>query len=306
VAGFVVGGAHRRADRLASRLGPLTPLIRGALLIMLSATLVAVDTVIARIVTQDVNSLVLVFFRNLFGVIFLLPLVLRAGLRSFTTRRPWGHFLRAAIKIAALIAFYYGVSQIPVAEATAIAFATPLFIAAGAALFLGESLRHGRLLAILVGFAGVLVILRPGVAVIHPAALAVVASTVGLAAIALLMKVLTRTEPPNTIAVINITLSAPLALIPALFLWTTPSWQSLGLMLVQGALGTVSQLAVTRAVYVSDVSLIMPIDFVRLPIVAGLGFLVLGQVPDRWMWIGAAIICLAILLLLRSGRRPTT
>lgn len=280
----------------------MTPVVRGALLIVLSATLVAIDTVIARIVTQDVNSLVLVFFRNLFGVLFLLPLVARAGLRSFHTRRPWGHFLRAAIKIAALIAFYYGVSMIPVAEATAIAFATPLFIAAGAALFLGESLRRGRLVAILIGFVGVLVILRPGVAVIHPAALAVVASTIGLATIGLMIKILARTEPPNTITVINITLSAPLALLPALFFWTPPSPTTLGLMLVQGALGTVSQLAVTRALHLADASLMMPIDFVRLPIVAGLGFLVLGQVPDRWMWLGAAIICIAIVLLLRSGR----
>lgn len=280
----------------------MTPVARGALLIVLSATLVAVDTVIARIVTQDVNALVLVFFRNLFGVVFLLPLIARAGLRSFQTRRPWGHVLRAAIKIVGLVAFYYGVSRIPVAEATAIAFATPLFIAAGAAAFLGESLRRGRWLAILTGFVGVLVILRPGIAVIHPAALSVVASTVALASIALLMKVLARTEAPNTIAIINITLSAPLALIPAAFFWTTPSWPTLGLMLIQGALGTISQLAVTRAVHVADVSLMMPIDFVRLPIVAGLGFLILGQVPDRWMWVGAAIICLAILLLLRSGR----
>lgn len=283
----------------------MSPLVRGAALIVLSAACVALDAVLARIVTREVSPIVLVFFRNLFGVALMLPWVVQVGPTALATRRIGLHLVRATIKIAALVLLFYGISQIPVAEVTAIGFAAPLFAALGAALVFGESLRRGRLAAILLGFLGVLVILRPGIEAIHPAALAVVASTAGIAVIGLMIKALARTDPPNTITLLNLALSVPLALVPALLFWTTPSPAMLGLMAIQGGLGAISQLCVTRALQQADASLMLPIDFVRLPIVAGLGYLMLGQVPDRWTWAGGAVIFAAIVLLLWSGRGPT-
>jgi drug/metabolite transporter (DMT)-like permease len=281
-----------------------SPLVRGAGLIVFSATCVAVDTILAKIVTQEVSPIVLVFFRNLFGVVVMLPWVIRTGPRALSTRRPWLHVLRATIKIVALVGFFYGVSRIPVAQATAIAFATPLFVGVGAALFLGESLRRGRLVGILIGFVGVLVIIRPGFAAIDPAAIAVLASTVGIAIIGLMMKVMAKHDTPDTITLLNLALSVPLALVPALLFWTTPSPAILGLMAVQGLLGAASQLAVSSALRHADASLMLPIDFVRLPIVAALGYVFLSQVADAWVWAGAAVILVGIILLLRSGRSP--
>ena len=191
----------------------MSPVLHGALLVVASAACVAADTILARIVTQEVGPFVLVFFRNLFGLLFLLPLLARAGRAGLATGRMALHVTRAGIKIMGLVAFFYGVSAVPVAEATAIAFATPLFAAVGAALFLGESLRHGRLLAILLGFGGVLIVLRPGTQTLHPAALAVIGSAVALASIGLLAKVLARHDPPNTIVTLNLALSVPLALL---------------------------------------------------------------------------------------------
>ncbi|HEX8374151.1 MAG TPA: DMT family transporter, partial [Geminicoccaceae bacterium] len=209
-----------------------------------------------------------------------------------------------ALKILGLVGFFYGLSVVPVAEATAIAFATPLFAAAGAAVFLGETLRHGRLAAILLGFVGVLIVLRPGGGgALHPGALAILASAVALAAIGLLAKVLARHDPSRTILAINLTLSVPLALLAAIPFWTTPSPATLGLMAVQGALGAASQICFIRALRLADASLMMPVDLVRLPLVALLGFLAFGQVPDGWTWAGAVVICAAVVLLLRAGER---
>jgi drug/metabolite transporter (DMT)-like permease len=281
----------------------VSPVLRGALLVLLSATCIAVDTILARIVTQEVNSFVLVFFRNLFGFLFILPWLVRTGCVVFATQRVGLHVARAAAKILGLACFFYGLSVVPVADATALAFATPLFAALGAALFLGETLRHGRLAAILLGFAGVLIVLRPGGGALHPGAFAVLASAVALAAIGLLAKLLARWDPPNTILAINLSLSVPLALLAAMPFWTTPSWTALGLMVMQGALGAASQFCFVRALSLADASLMMPIDFVRLPLVALLGFLAFGQVPDGWTWVGAAVICAGIMLLLRAGIR---
>lgn len=281
----------------------LSPVSAGALLVLVSATCVAVDTVLARVVTQEVSPLVLVFFRNLFGLLVLAPWLARARQAAFVTQRMGLHVVRAALKIVGLGCFFYGLSFVPVASATAIAFATPLFAAVGAALFLGETLRHGRLAAILLGFLGVLVVLRPDRAALHPGALAVLASAVALAAIGLLAKLLARHDPPNTIVAINLVLSVPLALLAALPFWTTPSWRMVGLMALQGALGAASQVCFIRALRLADASLMMSVDFIRLPLVALLGFLILEQVPDGWTWVGAAIICTAIVLLLRAGTR---
>lgn len=276
------------------------------MLVLSSAACVAVDTVLARIVTREVDPVVLVFFRNLFGLVAVLPWLWRLGRAGLVTRH-WGlHIARAGFKIVGLSLFFWGITRIPLAEATAIAFATPLFTAAGAALLLGESLRRGRFLAILIGFVGVLVIIRPGLVLPSQGALAVLASTVLLAGIALIAKVLARHDTASVTVAINLALSVPLALLPALFVWTTPSWTALGIMAVQGAIGAFSQLCMMRAFALADASLVQPLDFARLPIVAVLAYFAFGQVPDGWTWAGAAVICVAVLLLVRSGRRGAT
>lgn len=278
-----------------------SPVLSGALLVLVSAACVAVDTVLAKVVTQEVHPLVLVFFRNLFGVVALSPWLVKARRAAFSTERLGLHIVRAGVKILGLGCFFYGVSAIPLATATAIAFATPLFAAAGAAVCFGESLRRGRLLAILLGFAGVLIVLRPEADALHPGALAVLASAVALAAIGLIAKLLARRDPPNTILAINLTLSVPLALLAAAPFWTTPSLWALGLMAAQGALGALSQFCFVTALRLADASLMMPVDLARLPLVAFLGYVAFGQVPDGWTWLGGAVICFAIVLLLRTG-----
>jgi drug/metabolite transporter (DMT)-like permease len=282
---------------------PSSPVLRGALLVLVSAACVAADTILARIVTREVSPFVLVLFRNLFGLLVVAPWLAGARRVAFATPRPLLHVARAALKILGLACFFYGLSLVPVADATAIAFATPLFAAVGAAALLGETLRHGRLAAILLGLLGVLIVLRPGGGALHPGALVVLASAVALAAIGLLAKLLAQHDPPDTILAINLALSVPLALLAALPFWTTPSLRMLGLMAIQGALGAGSQFCFIRALRLADASLMMPVDLVRLPLVALLGFLAFGQVPDAWTWAGAAVICAAVVLLLRAGTR---
>jgi drug/metabolite transporter (DMT)-like permease len=271
-------------------------------LVLASATCMALDTVLARAVTREVDPIVLVFFRNLFGLLVVLPWLWRLGRAGLATAHMGMHIARAAIKIVALILFFWGIGRVALAEATAVAFATPLFTAAGAALLLGESLRRGRLAAILVGFVGVLIVIRPGLVTPGPGALAVLGSTVLLAAIALIAKVLARHDSPTPIVALNLALSAPLALLPALLVWTTPSTQALAIMALQGAMGAFAQFCVIRALSLADASLVTPLDFARLPLVAVLAYFAFGQIPDGWTWTGAAVICLAILLLVRSGR----
>lgn len=278
--------------------------LAGALFMAAAASAVAVDTIIARVVVQEVHPTLIVFFRSLFSLMALAPWLLRARGGAFRTHRLPLHVLRAILKLVALVCFFSAVALMPLASVTAIAFATPLFAAAGAVLILGEPASLRRTLATLGGFAGVLLIIRPGAETLSAGALLAVAAAIGLAAVGLMVKVLSRHDPPNTIVTINLALSAPLALLPALPFWTTPSPTMLGWLVLQGLLGAFAQLCFTRGMRRADASLMMPIDFIRLPLVAGLAYVAFNEVPDALTWIGAVIVCGSILLLLGTGFGP--
>lgn len=172
----------------------------------------ATDTAIIRIVARDLHPLEIGFFRNLFSLLLILPWLYRVGPDVFRTTRMGIHLARAALKLAAMVALIYAISIMPLADVTAIAFTTPLFVAIGAVLLLGESMRFRRWGAIALGFAGVLLVLRPGTGVFDPRMLAAVASAIGFAGIALLLKFLAGREPPATIIGLNLIITVPLAL----------------------------------------------------------------------------------------------
>lgn len=267
------------------------------------STAVALDTVIVRIVLEELNPFEIAFFRTLFSLLFLLPWFWRAGPAAFATRRFLLHAVRAAGKLAALVVFFYAVSLMPLAEVTSVMFAMPLFAALGAWLFLGEAMRRLRLAATLLGFAGVLVVIRPGTALFDVGALAAVGAALGLAALGLIVKYLARFERSPTIVFWNLFLITPMAALVALPVWQWPSWAALAWLVLQGLLGMLAQLCFTRALQFGDASTLMPLDFLRLPIVAAIAFLAFDEVPGLWTWVGAAVIFAATVLLLRDEAR---
>jgi drug/metabolite transporter (DMT)-like permease len=274
---------------------------RASLLMLVVAACNATDTVIIRIVAEDLHPLEIGFFRNLFSLLLILPWLYRAGPGVFRTSRLSIHVARAVIKLAALVSLFYAITIMPLADVTAIAFTTPLFVALGAVLFLGETMRFRRWSAILVGFLGVLVVLRPGTAMFDPRMLAAVASAIGLAAIALLLKFLAGREPLVTIVGLNLVITVPLALLLTLPVWITPGVDLLGLMMLQGALGALGQFSAARAMALADASFLMPIEFVRLPLVVILAYVAFGELADLWTWAGAALIFVSTFYLARRG-----
>jgi drug/metabolite transporter (DMT)-like permease len=279
------------------------PAVRGGLLMAAMSALIATDTTIVRVVTQELHPAVVVFIRSFFSLVLFLPWVMRSGVAGLHTTKLTVHVLRAALKVAALILFFLAISLLPLAEVTAIGFGMPLFAAAGAVLFLGERVTAGRAAAIACGFAGILVILRPGVAVLSAGAFAAVGSALLLGGVGLMVKYLARYDSPNTIVLLNLALTTLLALPVALLFWSTPSAAALGWLALMGALAALAQFCFTHAMRLADASQLMPVDFLRLPFVAIIAFAVYGEVPDLWVWAGAAVIFASTFGLLRSGRR---
>lgn len=276
----------------ASRPAATSDPVRGSVLMICACAGFAGMIGIIRHVADSagLHGFEIAFFRNLFGLIFMLPWVLRTGLKGLRTHRHGLYALRGVLSIVTMLCWFWAVTVMPMAEAVALSFTTPIFATVLAAVVLHEVVRTRRWTATAVGFIGAMVILRPGSGAIHPAALVVLLSALTMASAIITMKVLARTEPANAIVTYMVLYLTPLSLGPALLVWQTPDWQTVAWLVALGGLASISHMFVTRAFAAADASAIMPVDFARLPFVATIGFLAFGEVPDVWTWIGAAIV----------------
>lgn len=250
----------------------------------------ALMMVLVRHVSVTVHPFEAAFFRNLFGLAFMMPWLLNSGFGALATRRPGIHVVRALFGLSAMLCLFTALSLLPLAEVTALTFAAPLFATAGAALVLKERVRLRRWTATLAGFVGVVIILRPGSEIVSPAALVALGAAVFMAGAIVSIKSLARTEQPAAIVIYFGLLVTPMSLVPALFVWTTPSPQLLLWFLLIGLAATVGQILMTRAFAAAEASAVMPFDFSRLVFVSVFGMILFGERPDAWTYVGAAII----------------
>jgi drug/metabolite transporter (DMT)-like permease len=189
-----------------------------------------------------------------------------------------------------MLSWFYGITIVPLATATAVNFTAPLFATIAAALVLHEDVRFRRWAAVVIGFVGVLVIMRPGRETVDAMLLLILLSAASSAMNNITVKYLVRTERPNTIVALFSVYLTPLSLIPALFVWEWPDLKSLAALVGLGIIGTLAHLSVARAYLAADASACAPYEFVRLPYAALIGYLLFGEVSDGWTWVGAAII----------------
>jgi drug/metabolite transporter (DMT)-like permease len=191
----------------------------------------------------------------------------------------------------------------PMADAIALTFTAPLFGLLLAAPLLGERLQLRRALATVVGFVGVLIIVRPGLVALSPVAAIPLAAAIGLAFVFIILKKLSRSEPTERIVFYMVVYMTPITLVPALFVWTTPSLHHVPLILGLAVSANLVQFSVTKAYAAADATVVMPYDFLRLPFTALVGYLAFAQLPDPYTWMGAAVIFGASLYVARREAR---
>jgi drug/metabolite transporter (DMT)-like permease len=273
--------------------------LRGAVLMVGACAGFAAMMAIVRRVSPEIHPFEAAFFRNLLGTIFILPWIFQAGRDALRTGRPAMHVMRSVCGLAAMLLLFTALSMLPLADVTALSFTAPLFATIGAALLLSEHVGARRWTATLVGFFGALVIIRPGAGTFTGASLVALASAVAIAAAQLSVKSLSRTEHPNAIVLIMGLLMTPMSLLPAAFVWTWPNWSTFLWLLLMGLVATIGQVFLVRAMQAADASAVMPFDFSRLIFASALGWLMFGERPDAWTWVGAAIIVAATVYIAR-------
>lgn len=275
--------------------------IVAAVFMLIGATLTAFDAVIVRLLAHEVHPFVIVFFRSLFGLIVVLPWILSQRQKIISHYR-FLHILRAVMKIGALVCFFFAFAAAPLADVTAIMFTAPIFLTIGGWVFFGEKYSTGRLIAVLAGFVGVIIVIGPGQGGMTWALTYALIGSAVTAAIQLMLKMMARHDSTQTLVTWNLVVMVPLAALPALYFWTTPTLAQFGLLALQGGLGALTMSLMTRALSMADASLLAPIDFIRLPIIAILAFLFFDELAGTETWIGAGLIFGSTLLVAGGAR----
>lgn len=234
------------------------------------------------------------FFRQLLGLIFMSALFLRGGLRPLITRKFSLHVLRSILNVLAMLAFFYGLSLEPLAKVVSLGLTAPLFATIGAVLFLRERMTPHRWIALGIGVAGAMIILRPGIQVVSLGALMVLISNTLWAVALVVIKVLTRTESSVTVALYSSLLQTPIALMFAVFFWQWPTVEQLVWLAGIAIFGTISQLALTEAFRKADATLVLPADFTKVIWASLIGYFFFNQVPEIWVGVGAVVIFSAV------------
>ncbi|MDG1430380.1 MAG: DMT family transporter [Paracoccaceae bacterium] len=267
-----------------------TPAARGIFLMCLSTVAFAIMHALVRFVSDALPPFQIAFFRNIFGLAFLLPLLVRSRFAVLRTQNIGLHALRGVVNIGAMLMFFTALSMSPLAKVTALSFTAPIFMAILAVLVLGERFRIYRWLAIIFGFLGMLIILRPGIVAIDTGALLVTGAAALWAVAMVLIKIMSRTESSLTIVAYMSIFLGVFSVIPALWVWQPFGMNTLGWLVMIGLFGTIAQMSLSQALKETDPTALMPFDFLKLIWTALIGAWFFAEVPDIFTWIGAAVI----------------
>jgi len=267
-----------------------TPALRGIILMCVSTVAFSIMHGLVRFVSEVLPPFQIAFFRNIFGLAFLLPLLMRSRFAVLRTKKIGLHALRGVINIVAMLMFFTALSISPLAKVTALSFTAPIFMGILAVLVLGERFRIYRWLAILCGFVGMLIILRPGIVAIDTGALLATCAAALWAVAMVLIKIMSRTESSLTIVAYMGIFLGIFSIIPALWVWQPFGFQTLGWLVLIGLFGTAAQMSLSQSLKETDPTALMPFDFLKLIWTTLIGAWFFAEIPDIYTWIGAAVI----------------
>jgi drug/metabolite transporter (DMT)-like permease len=270
----------------------LPPLIQAVLWFCGTMAGFAAMAISARQLQTTMSTFEILFFRSLIGVLAVLPFIIRARFTDLRMTNAPFHFGRALVQFSAQICWMYGIAYLTLSDLTAIEFSVPVFTAVLAVIFLGEKMWRHKWIATLLGFGGVLIILQPEGSAFSVAGFVMLLGSALYSGSGILVKFLTRTETPQGIIFWMNALQLPLGLIPAVFIfdWVTPGIADVPWILAWGLAGLLAHYTMARALSLADITIIFPLDFLRLPLMALLGFLLYAEAISPWTAVGGIVI----------------
>jgi len=245
-----------------------------------------------RELSQELGTFQILFFRSIVSLAVISALLTRSGWGQIKTRRVKQHLLRNLTHFGGQFGWFYAIALIPLADVFAIEFTMPVWTAIFAALFLNERLTPPRIFAVVMGLIGMALILRPGAGLISPGAIAMVLGAICFALANTATKSLTGTETPLAIIFYMVVIQLPMALVPSLIHWQTPSPATWPWLLLVGSTALSAHYCVARAFQHADATVVVPMDFLRLPLIAVVGALFYNEPLDGFIIAGAVVMCI--------------
>ena len=276
----------------------------GVLWMLISCALLAGVAAMGRhVALAGVPTFQTVFLRLVFALVAFAPLLYVRGFELLQTRHLKLYVLRVFVGLFGMTTWFAALAYIPVGELTAIGFLAPLFGTIGAVFLLGEVVGWRRWTATAVGFLGAIIILRPGINELGIGTWLAMAAAFGMAMAGLLIKTLTGKDDPDKVVLIALCLQAPTALIPALLVWTPLTMELWLVFAGMGLCGMLGHITLSRAFRAADASVVLSLEFARLPFAVLYGFALFGELIDLWTWIGAGVIFAAALYTAQRERQ---
>ena len=251
-------------------------------------------TVLVKILGTRLPAAQTAFIRYAFGIVLLLP-VFRPVIEAKITSRQFGILsLRGVVHTGGVIMWFFAMARIPIADVTAMNYVSPVYVTIGAALFLGEKLAIRRIMAVVMGLVGAVIILRPGFRELDPGHIAMIFGPMGLGASYLFAKrVSNELSPAVIVAMLTITVSIGLAPLAAV-VWIKPTFYEIFVLSGVAVLATLAHYTMSKAFQVAPVSVTQPVTFLQLVWAVLLGWLVFGEGIDPYVVLGGTVIVAAV------------
>ena len=285
--------------------GPTSPQVRAIFYILISTTAFSAMNVGVRAIAGELHPTLIVMLRCLLTLVLLAPFIAYQGASILRTSRLPQHVARGVVGGIGMIGWTYSVSILPVTYATALSFTAPLFVTLLAMLFLGEAVGRDRWLALIIGFIGTWIILRPDAHSFDSRALIVLLTSIFWATTGILIKSLSATEPPLRMVFYMNVFMALLAAPFGLYHWAMPSLHVWAVLVVIAICSLIMHISMVRAYALAPLVTLMPFDFTRLISTALFAYLLFGETSDITTWLGAAIIIASAAFMARRDIRAS-
>ena len=269
--------------------------LNGIGLMIIATVLFSVMHASIKYMSSSLHPFEIAFFRNLFGLIVIAPWFIKYGLEPLKTKKIKLHMARSFFNVIAMLSFFYSLSIAPLADVASLAFTAPLFASILAVVFLKEIIGIKRIMAIILGFIGAIIVIDPVYSSINNGHILTLLSASVWSISLIIIKILGRTESSVTITSYMVLIMIPLSGIAAYFYWETPTINDLIFLIIIGISGTSAQMLLAQALRQGDTSIIMPFDFLKLIWAVGIGYLFFFEVPSLNTWLGSIIIFLSTL-----------
>ena len=275
------------------------------ILYILSIVLFSIMNIFIRKAAENLHVFEVVFFRNLLAFIVMLPILKSTGLVAIKMNNTKLFFMRGFFGAIGMLAGFTSLTLIPLTQATAISFSKPIFITIGATIFLGEIIKARRIAAIIIGIIGMLIIVQPGVNSFSFGIMLAIIGVLAHSLNALIVKKLTLTDTPQAIVTWMVIILIPITFIPAIPVWEWPSFETWLYLWGIAIVGTMEHFSWTKSYSMADITSLEPIGFIKLPIMALLGWMIFSEIPGTWTWVGGLIIFMSTIYISHREAKAT-